>query len=111
MRKIIYDLLSLLYPTYSVGQHDGVCLNPYLVVKFNGQDTSRYSDLGGWQVLEVMVYTPDTSISRIDEILEQVKLALVSDRIECTNRITPDFHDTTVKAYMRSIQFRQPKGL
>ena len=110
MRKKIFDILNLLYPTYAIGQHENDCVSPYLVLKFNTQDKSLGSELGGWQTLEVMVYIPDSSISPMEDILGQVKEALKSI-LEVTSNVTPDFKDTTVHAYMRSIQFRQPKGL
>lgn len=111
MRKIIFDLLNSLYPTYGIGQHENDCLSPYLVLKFDNQNSSISGGLGGWQVFQVMVYIPDSSILLMDVILEEVKNKLVADFIEPTNNITPDFRDTMIKAYMRSMEFKIPKGL
>lgn len=112
MRKKIFDILNSIYPTYAVGQHENECISPYLVLRFNNQDRSITGALGGFQIFEVLVYVPYSSISDLDDLLENIKIALISDNsIESTDNITPDFRDTTVHAYMRSIKFRCPKGL
>lgn len=108
MRKNIFDLLKSLYPVYSIGQHTGQCISPYVVLKFNGQSSSINNKNAGWQVFEVMCYCPKSSIVPLDGMIEEVKNALKSE-FEYTGNITPDYLDEDKLAFMRSIQFRIPK--
>jgi hypothetical protein len=111
MRKIIFDILNALYPSYAMGQHKGLCNSPYLVIKFNTQSRSVSMALGAFQSFEVLVYIPDSSITGMEDKLDEVTKALTSQGFESVNSITPDYHDAEVQAFMRSAQFRIPTGL
>lgn len=109
MRKKIFDILKTLYPTYAVGQHEGLCTSPYLVLKFNEQMTSINNDNCGWQFFKVMCYCPKSSIAPLDGMIEKAKQTLTANGFEFTGNITPDFLDDTKQAFMKSIEFRIPK--
>lgn len=109
MRKKIFNILSKLYPTYAIGQHEGLCTSPYLVLKFNEHMTSMNNSSCGWQLFKVLCYCPKSSIAPLDEMIDKVKQALTSNGFENTGNITPDFLDDTKQAFMRSIEFRIPK--
>jgi len=111
MRKKIFDLLNVMYSTYAIGQHSGYCEDPYVVLKFNSQEKSMSGALGGFQTFEVLAYVPDSSIVSLDSMIESIRTILITEGFECTDRIGPDFNDTSIKAYMRSIEFRNPRGL
>lgn len=108
MRKKIFDILNVVYSTYAIGQHQGQCTNPYLVLKFSEQLTSVNNNSCGWQSFKVLCYCPKNSIAPLDTMINKVKEALEID-FEFTGNITPDFLDDTVQAYIRSIEFRIPK--
>jgi hypothetical protein len=111
MRQQIFDILNLLYPTFNIGQHKGNCTATYLVVKFNSQSMSATSQLGAFQIFDVMVYMPDTSFSDMEFVLDQIKASLQNASYEETGVLTPDYRDTAIQAFTRSIEFRIPKGL
>lgn len=111
MRKKIFDILKTLYPTYAVGQHEGLCTSLYLVLKFNEQMKSMSNTQYGWQFFKVMCYCPKSSIAPLDTMIEKVKQALIANGFEFTGNITPDFLDETVQGYMRAIEFRIPKEI
>jgi hypothetical protein len=108
MRKKIYDLLNALYPSYFLGQKDGMCEDTYLVIKFNEQQQSLVNTKGAFQYLEVMVYVSQNSIAPIDGAIKGV-IEAIREVAEPTGYITPDFLDTDVQAYTKSIQFKMKK--
>lgn len=110
MRKEINDLLETKYPTYAIGQHKGECNSAYLVLKFNDQSGSSISRKGAFQLFEVLAYTPEASIASLEDMTDDI-LEVLEGKYEFSGKITQDYHDTEVKAYMRSVQFRKPKGL
>lgn len=111
MRKKIFDILNKLYPTYSLGQHTGLCTSPYIVVKFEEQMTSNNNSDCGWRIFKVLCYCPKSSIAPLDGMVESAKVNLEAKGFEATGNITPDFLDDTVQGYMSSIEFRIPKEI
>lgn len=110
MRKRIFDKLNILYPTYFTGQHSGICAEPIIVIKYGNSSSSSNTSKAGWQIFEVMVYAPISSILVLDEMEENVLSSLKND-FEFTGDITPDFIDTDKQAWMRSIKYRIPKTI
>lgn len=110
-RQDIYDATSVVCDSYWIGQHEGECITKYVVLKFNSQSPSIENKKGGWQYLEVMAYVPDTSISLLDPLTNNLLTALLQLGLEPTGNMTPDYLDTDKKAFMRSIEFRMPKEI
>lgn len=105
IRKDICSILKNQYPVFTIDRKKGIAHNPYFVVKFSEESKSLENSLGSFVNFEVLVYVPSNSISPMNEIISQVKLALV-DVAEFTGRVTEDYFDDNVNAYMRSIEFR-----
>lgn len=109
-RTQLYNLLKTIYPTHWIGQKQGKCKSPYLVIRFKNQSKSLNNGIAGWQYFEVMVYVPNTSTLALDTGLAKVKEVL-QGVAEPTGNITPDYLDEEVSAYMRSIEYRIPKRI
>jgi hypothetical protein len=59
-----------------------------------------------------MIYVPTSSTAPLETFQKKILDAMgVFENVEFTGRITPDFLDTEVKAFMRSVQFRIPKQI
>jgi len=109
-RKEVYDILNAMHPTYWLAQPQGECKKPYFVIKYKNKTLSIGNGKAGWLYIDVMVYVPMASISPMDGIINEVKSAL-SGKLEPTGNETPDYLDTDVKAYMRSVEFRAPQEI
>jgi hypothetical protein len=110
-RLTLYNTVKTVCPTYWVGQHSGECLSTYAVIKYKNQSKSIGNGGAGWQYIDVMVYTPSTSISGVDDTLASIKAVLTSIGLEPTGNMTPDYLDTEKKAIMRSEEYRLPKQI
>lgn len=109
-RKEIFDVLNAMYPTHWLAQPQGICKKPYIIVKYKNKGLSTSNGKAGWQYIDVMVYVPMASISPLDGIITEVKNAL-RVKLEPTGNETPDFLDTEVQAYMKSVEFRAPQEI
>lgn len=107
-RRQIFDVIDSLYPCYAIGEHEGYCIEPYVVLKFDNQVTSINNNKCGWQSVQVMCYTPKSDITVLDEMIDKVKNVL-SGVLEFIGTITSEFLDNDVKAYTRSMSYRIPK--
>lgn len=107
-RKQIFDVIDPVYPCYAIGEHEGICIEPYVVLKFDNQVTSINNSNCGWQGVQVMCYAPKSDITVLDEMIDNIKKVL-EDILEFTGNITPEFLDDDVKAYTRSMSYRIPK--
>lgn len=94
---------------YSIGQHEGLCQRPYVVVKENGVSeiagTSLVNDM-----VELLIYYPMGQYSKLSEykasILDIMKL------YRGTRRVIESMHtiiDDDKKAYMTSFTYRKIK--
>lgn len=109
-RTELYNLLKTVYPTYWIGQKYGKATEPYLVIKYKNQGLSINNGIAGWQYFEVMVYVPKSSALALDTGLEKVKEVL-QGVAEPTGNVTPDYLDSELGAYMRSVEYRLPKRI
>jgi hypothetical protein len=110
LRVELMTILDNVAPTYSVGQKTGECLEPYLVLRINELNIAIDNDIGGWQNFEVLAYVPIRSIEPLDGLVSSLITTLKSKGFEFGGA-TPDYPDTNINAYMRSVRFRKPKGI
>lgn len=109
MRKYIYDILmSNNYKVYSQGQVNAPVPTPYIVV-IMGSDSKSNNGLGRYQSVELLCYVPDTSIFQLDTFIAEIKEVLKKSKVaECYEGINTDYHDTTLKAYMKNLKLKIP---
>lgn len=110
MRKYIYDILiQNNYNVYSQGQVDAPTSNPYIVVLMGADSRSSGNSLGMYQTVELLCYVPDTSIFQLDIFIEEIKEVLSKSKItDYYDGIATEYHDTTLKAYMKNIKIKIP---
>ncbi|AJE10953.1 hypothetical protein EXN65_18280 [Clostridium botulinum] len=107
-RKEIFDLIDPLYPCYAIGEHEGECTEPYVVLKFENQLSSMNNSQCGWQFVHVFLYAPLGDITILDEMLNKVQ-KLLNEKLEFTGDIAPELIDNEKKAYFRRLKYRIPK--
>ena len=107
MRKLICDILRKKYPISAISIKSDKVIRPYLVVKIAESRRSTTNSLCAFFYFEVLVYVPNNSISPIDNVVKDV-IDMLKDTAEFTGRVTYDFYDDVVGAYMRTIEFRIP---
>lgn len=110
MRKYIYDILQANnYKVYSQGQINAPVSTPYIVVIMRTDSKSNKNNLGMYQSAELLCYVPDTSIFQLDTFIADIKDLLKQSKIdECYEGMTTEYHDTTLKAYMKNIKVKIP---
>lgn len=92
---------------YSPGQHEGHCTKPYTVVKDAG--TTPYVSFSSTKTLyDLMCYVPRKEFSTLEPYVEIVKEAMkgLYPMIIPVNFETSSYLDTSVDAYMISIQYQ-----
>lgn len=111
----IYNFLnSKHFDVYMPNQHDGDCLKPYVVVKYDGfakhanfsTNTHSYS---------LMCYVPKDKYSLLDTFVADVVNAMLEMQpmIVPNGYASPSFYDDDLKAHMMSIEYnnyRKIKG-
>lgn len=107
IRKRIFDVLDPIYPCYAIGEHQGECVEPYAVLKFDNQLQSMNNSQCGWQFVHVFCYAPLGDITVLDDMIPRVKSAL-KGILEDTGEITPEAIEEK-RAYFRRIKYRIPK--
>ena len=107
-RKQIFDILDPVYPCYAVGEHQGECVEAYVVLKYDVQSQSISNAKCGWQFVHIFLYAPFGDITVLDEMVMEVQ-TLLKDVLEFTGDISPEVVDDTIKAYTRRLKYKIPK--
>ena len=97
------------FDVYSIGQHEGICTNPYIVVKENGESevagTSLIND-----TVELLIYYP---VGRYSELSEYKQSVLYTMKLlKGIRRVIdpmPTIIDDDKKAYMTSFTYKKIK--
>ena len=112
MFKEIYKHLKLKgFDVYSIGQHEGICSDPYLVIKENGESERAGTNLINY-IVEIMVYYPIGSYSNLEGYCNTLKDNM--NDIKKFRRVvnpSPTIIDDDKKAYMTSFYYRKIKQL
>ena len=97
------------FDVYSIGQHKGICTNPYIVIKENGESEIAGTSLTN-DIVELLIYYPVGTYSKLNEykqsILYTIKLLKGIRRVV---EPMPTIIDDDKKAYMTSFTFRKIK--
>ena len=91
---------------YSPGQHQGECLNPYVVVKDAG--SLQFNEFSSTQNLyDLMCYVPKDRFSELEPFVDHVESLMegLYPMLRPTHDRTPSFYDDSFKAHMISIQY------
>ena len=107
--QIYKHLKSEGFDVYSIGQHEGICSSPYIVVKENGE-----SEIAGTSLIndtvELLMYYP---IGRYSELANYKKRILnvmkYQKGIRRVIEAIPTIIDDDKKAYMTSFTYKKIK--
>lgn len=97
------------FDVYSIGQHEGICTNPYIVVKENGESevigTSLIND-----TVELLIYYPVGTYSKLNEYKQSALYTM--KLLKGIRRVIdpmPTIIDDDKKAYMTSFTYKKIK--
>ena len=97
------------FDVYSIGQHEGICTNPYIVIKENGESEIVGTSLTN-DIVELLVYYPLGAYSKLNEYKQST--LYVMKFLKGIRRVIepmPTVIDDDKKAYMTSFTFRKIK--
>ena len=97
---------------YPPGQHEGLCDEPYVVIKEGTQIPSINTNKLGQKVIDIIVFVPLNSYIAIDPYMKKVRSALKDlYYLRKTGLETPIITDDDKKAYTSSIEYVVQKKL
>ena len=97
------------FDVYSIGQHEGICTNPYIVVKENGESEIVGTSLTN-DIVELLIYYPVGTYSKLNEYKQSVLYTM--KLLKGTRRVIdpmPTIIDDDKKAYMTSFPYKKIK--
>lgn len=105
MFKTIYtNLKNKGHDVYSIGQHQGICTGPYIVIKENIE--VAVSDVITSQKVELLLYYPLGEYSKVNDFINSIKEDMKELRLKDTNTPYPIIIDDDKQAYMTSISYK-----
>lgn len=107
-KEIFKNLKQGGFEVYPLGQHEGICKSPYLVLRNNGASHIRSIEA---QEYEVLIYYPFERYSSFEEYIDKVKIIMngMYPGVILMEDQQPHYPDEDVKAYMTSLIYRVPK--
>ena len=97
------------FDVYSIGQHKGICTNPYIVIKENGESEIAGTSLTN-DVVELLIYYPVGTYSKLNEYKQSILYTMkLLKGIRRVVEPMPTIIDDDKKAYMTSFTFRKIK--
>ena len=107
--QIYKHLKSNGFDVYSIGQHEGICTSPYIVVKENGVSEIVGTSLTN-EIVELLIYYP---IGKYSELVTYKKCILNTmkymNRVRRVMDLAPTIIDDDKKAYMTSFTYKKIK--
>ena len=97
------------FDVYSIGQHEGICTNPYIVVKENGESEIVGTSLTN-DIVELLIYYPVGTYSKLNEYKQSVLYTMkLLKGIRRVIDLMPTVIDDDKKAYMTSFTYKKIK--
>ena len=94
---------------YSIGQHEGICTKPYLVIKENGESEIAGTSLTN-DIVELLIYYPIGTYSKLNEYKQSILYSMkLLKGIRRVIEAMPTIIDDDKKAYMTSFTYRKIK--
>lgn len=96
------------YAVYSVGQHEGLCKSPYLVLRDNGVTRQQSIEVPEY---EVLLYYPMEHYSEFSDYINGVKVAMnkLYPTLKLVEDEQPHYPDNEIRAYMTSLIYRNSR--
>lgn len=97
---------------YPPGKHEGLCKQPYCVVKEGNQIPSIQSNRLGQKKIDIIVFVPLSSYLALEPYMKQIRSALKElPNLRKTGNETPAVPDDIKEAYTASIEYTVIKKL
>ena len=97
------------FDVYSIGQHEGICAKPYIVIKENGESEIVGTSLTN-DIVELLIYYPVGTYSKLNEYKQSILYTMkLLKGIRRVVEPMPTIIDDDKKAYMTSFTFRKIK--
>ena len=97
------------FDVYSIGQHEGICTKPYIVVKENGESEIAGTSLTN-DIVEILVYYPVGKYSELSNYKKRIlNIMKYQKGIRRVIEPMPTIIDDDKKAYMTSFTYRKIK--
>ena len=97
------------FDVYSIGQHEGICTEPYIVIKENGESEIVGTSLTN-DIVELLIYYPIGTYSKLNEYKQSTLYAMkLLKGIRRVIEAMPTVIDDDKKAYMTSFTYRKIK--
>jgi hypothetical protein len=97
------------FDVYSIGQHQGICKSPYIVIKENGESEIIGTSLTN-DIVELLIYYPIGTYSKLNEYKQSTLYSMkLLKGIRRVIEPMPTIIDDDKKAYMTSFTYRKIK--
>lgn len=107
-KEIYLHLKEQGFNVYSIGQHKGKCLEPYLVVSETGDMDITGSGLMH-KTVEVLIYYPVGKYSEVSAYIDSVKKAMQGLKLRRVITSNPTIIDNDKQAYMTFLSYTRIK--
>lgn len=107
--KQLYDLLKEFNP-YPVGKHEGICREPYLVIREGLTVPSLTTRNLGISYIDIILFVPLDSYVSMAEYKKLV-IAKLKGQLRKSGVETPIIPDGDIKAYTTSVEYILQKKL
>jgi hypothetical protein len=95
------------FDVYSIGQHQGICKSPYIVIKENGESEIIGTSLTN-DIVELLIYYPIGTYSKLNEYKQSTLYSMkLLKGIRRVIEPMPTIIDDDKKAYMTSFTYRK----
>ena len=104
MFELIYNRLKVSgFDVYSIGQHEGICNSPYVVIKEDGENVLSGASVSS-AVISIIIFYPIGRYSEVSEYIFNVRKCLCGlDWLKSTGELTGFAIDHNVRAYSCTI--------
>lgn len=96
------------FSVYSLGQHEGECTEPYIVLRDNGVTRRQSIEVPEY---ELLLYYPMNRYSEFSDYIDNVKITM--NRLYPSLRLVedeqPHYPDSEKRAYMTSLIYRNSR--
>lgn len=97
------------FDVYSIGQHEGICTSPFLVIKEMGTTSTLEKNINK-ELVEVFVYYPKGQYSKVGDYVNSIEEALnILDSIEPAYEAIPIITDDDKQAYFTRLSYYKEK--
>ena len=97
------------FDVYSIGQHKGICTEPYIVIKENGESEIAGTSLTN-DIVELLIYYPVGAYSKLGEYKQSILYSMkLLKGVRRVIQSMPTIIDDDKQAYMTSFTYRKIK--